>query len=612
LQYDGKNLDARQISFNEIEFHMLIKLLMTSYFHPLGKDTNRFVGQHDCYLHIIGNDKKHVCLKISLNEDAQHKNLFYVSGEANTFIKVTKSIEKLKHRYEPYYQMRLATDGVTPVFSQIKPSAIGEKKGLFRKNSLPDKRTMLDFHDNDRPDETRGYHLSRFITDFTEFIYQFGFSVTYTPYQFEKHVTKKKIEDYKLPWGRLPTIWVYDARQDKKINLDVYIQGFQNVATTATFEQCLDIHDDSQHPVLIFQDVNAEDYKKGQLRFGQSDPYKIIYQNYPNAPKQFVDVRKLDVSKDTRFEVIMNQLFLKYAVLNRVNIYEWLPLIPHPNYMFVRRGIHAGTPYHVAMYIEDGVPEFFNLIHLDEKEKFYVKLEDWGINWDECLEKMCVRRRGDKKQCKTVKDVDSIKPYNVILGKNLFVEVFEHYTPQLFYKHDEILRRKRELNAPHEIDEFKLVPYTDKLLKYPLEILEQYDQYLDDLKRSHAHISFSDLKRLPDISRILGGKRKVERTYNVIGKFLGTREQSVVPLSRGIWYSEDLSYAVGHKDALNSKQPRAHLIRQFIVYQGEKHFDFKAMFDSMSITFIRFRQYTVYPFYFSLVKIYNENLPRHH
>jgi len=57
---------------------------------------------------------------------------------------------------------------------------------------------------------------------------------------------------------------------------------------------------------------------------------------------------------------------------------------------------------------------------------------------------------------------------------------------------------------------------------------------------------------------------------------------------------------------MNQKQPRAHLIRRFGVYQGS--FDIQPLLLAMSVQFVRHRQYTVYPYPFHLIDLYVENV----
>ena len=76
---------------------------------------------------------------------------------------------------------------------------------------------------------------------------------------------------------------------------------------------------------------------------------------------------------------------------------------------------------------------------------------------------------------------------------------------------------------------------------------------------------------------------------------------------RGIWFdTSDNAYSVGDVDALLSKQPRAHSFRKFSVYRNDDNFEVKALLESLAVEFVRNKQYTVYPFFFDLLKLYME------
>ena len=74
---------------------------------------------------------------------------------------------------------------------------------------------------------------------------------------------------------------------------------------------------------------------------------------------------------------------------------------------------------------------------------------------------------------------------------------------------------------------------------------------------------------------------------------------------------DDLRYVVGDTYGMNATQARAHRVRQFVVYQGEDKFDIQPMLDSMSVKFVRLKQYTVYPYYFHLIDLYIDNVLSH-
>ncbi len=80
---------------------------------------------------------------------------------------------------------------------------------------------------------------------------------------------------------------------------------------------------------------------------------------------------------------------------------------------------------------------------------------------------------------------------------------------------------------------------------------------------------------------------------------------------KGIWYNEkDRKYIVGSPESLGKlTQGNAHTVRRFDVYEGEEHFgkEFEMFLETMAVKFVRNEQYTVYPYFFDLIRLYAEN-----
>lgn len=62
---------------------------------------------------------------------------------------------------------------------------------------------------------------------------------------------------------------------------------------------------------------------------------------------------------------------------------------------------------------------------------------------------------------------------------------------------------------------------------------------------------------------------------------------------------------------MNSVQARAHRVRRFVVYQGADQFNIHSVLETMSVKFVRLKQYTVYPYYFHLIDLYIDNILAH-
>src|SRR6266487_5197623 len=91
-------LSQREISFADLDLHLLLKLLQIAYFR--GEQAGRFIGQDLCYVYArtmktVKADSFHICLQIDLkgdirNEAGNEKQEFKVIGHARPFRRVDK------------------------------------------------------------------------------------------------------------------------------------------------------------------------------------------------------------------------------------------------------------------------------------------------------------------------------------------------------------------------------------------------------------------------------------------------------------------------------------------------------------------------------------------
>ncbi|MBI1280122.1 MAG: hypothetical protein GC179_18480 [Anaerolineaceae bacterium] len=89
--------------------------------------------------------------------------------------------------------------------------------------------------------------------------------------------------------------------------------------------------------------------------------------------------------------------------------------------------------------------------------------------------------------------------------------------------------------------------------------------------------------------------------------FPGDKEKDV-HLYQGIWYDDERRFMVGSPEGLKDRQVHAHRIRQFDVLSGDGRFDMDLFLQTLAVTFVRNKQYTVVPYFFHLIDIYVENI----
>jgi hypothetical protein len=152
--------------------------------------------------------------------------------------------------------------------------------------------------------------------------------------------------------------------------------------------------------------------------------------------------------------------------------------------------------------------------------------------------------------------------------------------------------------------------------------LRQYDALLDEMRGQHPERTVQELCDdeywLPQIAQVFGkqpddqGKyqsRFLKDFYKWVDMFPSNREGELTPTYQGIWYDNQHRFIVGDVYSLKlTGQARAHLIRRFVLYEGETTFDIYTMLDATSVKFVRLNQFTVYPYFFHLIDLYIENV----
>lgn len=664
IQFEGSSLPSRELKFHEPKLHVLIKLLQVNYFRTSDNaNRDRFVGQDKCYIYARRrseeSNKYHICLEIEMKGDIQDENTFYVYGQARTFAKQ----EKVNLDYadlHTYYTLSEIRDGLL-MFRQVKRSEVASTLSLYEKRAFAGSRTQLPFHEQDYLEQSRGYLVDTFIKGFVGYLSQFGFQVEHIQREFQRH-NESEVEDFELQVKLLNMVYVYDARFRHHYDLTTYLAEFQKQFADLAFQIVEEITPDCTIPVLIFEDCEAKAFREEMPLYGQNDPHEQLYQGLPLVAKQFINVNgnepekggtsedyldyEMELPSEYQRSMALNELFLKDLILRERDATTRLPLAP-TNLVFVHRenrgrGQKKQT-YEVAAYFEGNMVRFLNLSDLAERTKFYDLMDELGVNWDDCYDQLRARYKKNN-------DGEDLSMYDVFVGPELFVDI-EDAHEALLYEYEEILRRVDEYNQSFPLDDLKLAAHYDMLIEDPalsedmllmrgyiqkpkplskpknkrhreaVELyyaLQEYDAFLDELKSRYETITFrvltSEESLMEQITGIFQFKtgRGLRDLYKITGKFAGVREEDVIPVYKGIWYiPDDLRYVVGDTYAMNSVQARAHRVRRFAVYQGAERFNIRAMLDTMSVKFVRLKQYTVYPYYFHLIDLYIDNVLIH-
>jgi hypothetical protein len=87
----------------------------------------------------------------------------------------------------------------------------------------------------------------------------------------------------------------------------------------------------------------------------------------------------------------------------------------------------------------------------------------------------------------------------------------------------------------------------------------------------------------------------------------GKKEGGVLKIHEGVWFDEEkLQYFVGARNGYKYDQDKGFQVRKIIVHKGE--FDKSFFFPLLDVEFVRHGGFTVQPYPFNLIKIYNDNL----
>jgi hypothetical protein len=651
-------LPRRDIHFSDLPLHVLLKLLQIRFFR--GDKTSRFVGQDKCYVFArSGSGDFHYCVEVELkgaptNEEDAPTQEFRVIPHARRFGKV-----------EPPFQPSRALFGKRAVgnkffFIHLKSGAAEQEPAVYDTVTLPGRRALVKYHDPRNLDAGRGKITLDFIQQFLADLAQLGIIGRPRERTFTL-ASSPRVAD--LPVQQLGAVGIYDNRLKRAHSLAGYANLFKGMHPDLHFVALEDITHAPEGGVLALLDARAEDFEEDGILANQSDPYSALYREYPEIPKQSLNVNPNDPNAleggdyldypmvqpqdddlERNLRVALSELYLKCAIIRGM---ERFPLLLIPDEMaFVRRGRFDGTTFTAALWFEGKRLHFANLGDPAESEAFYQLLDRWGVDWDKQYETLLAERRRVAEDG-TLKDLSG---FDIIVGRDLYVAI-EDLEERVLYNYAEISRRRQEQQMVYPLARLRLASHYDEIqqkrpalltleqlaqrgllsgsqpltenarqsLTFYRQLLE-YDALLEEIAVTHPALSYQELTSgewLERIARIFGSKatsegkyhrRVIARIYQDLGMFLSEKGQDV-QLYQGIWYDDTNAFLVGSPTGMNTQgQERAHLIRRFQIMQGSAHFKKEQLLSTMGVLFVRHKQYTVSPYYFHLIDLYVENV----
>jgi len=663
--YGDEPLPRREITFSDLPLHVLLKLLAFRFFR--GDKTHRFVGQDKCYVYARPGGKDsdfHYCVEIELsgapgNTEGAPTQEFRVTPHARCFGKAAPP-------FRPgwaYFGKRSV--GSRFLFLHLKSEAVEHEPAVYSLVTFSGKRAQVKYHDPRDVNAGKGKIVFDFTQQFIAHLKELGIVAhlrerTFTLAPLSKTAT--------IDVQQLQEVGLYDNRLRRAHSLDDYVGLFQSMYPALRFVALEDIRRAPQGGVIVLLDAAAEDFKEDGLLFGRADPYPALYKEHPNIPKHSINVNANDPDAleggdyldypliqlpDKDFErnldVVLRELFLKCAIIHGTAHFP-LPLLPS-ELAFVRRGRYGGETITTALWFADQQLHYAYLGNPAQSQAFYELLERWGVDWDEQYDRLLAERRRISEQS-SVKDLPA---FDIIVGRDLFVAI-EDLAERILYDYDAIEQRHQEhYSTAYPIRYFRLAPHYERIRQersglLPLEQMAQqglldgskeptsknarrsqafykqlleYDAFLGEVAVTHPVLSYQELTSgewRERIARIFGSKtmsegkyhrKRISGIYNDLGMFLTERGENV-RLYQGIWHDDTNAFLVGSPTSMDLRgQARAHLVRRFQIMQGSSHFDKEQLLATMGVLFVRYRQYTVSPYYFHLVDLYVENVLRY-
>lgn len=592
---------------------------------------------------------------------------FRISDEAARLKKLRdldfKDIDDSKRNHKVYYG-RFYMNGMA-VFKQLKPNQLTLdqfKEGIYElyKGSSSN-RASLTFHSVMNLDDlrqTRSYLLNQFIAKFVTYLNKRGlpFQQKSLPMQSVHTTSTIKMKQRQLPSEHFP-IYIVDDRINAIRNSDNFVTDFCKVANEAT-----DDHDtlfivraeaDLQpgDHILRIQDYEGDEFdpEKGILK-NWRDTKADFYARHPTVVKHTLNInhnskkkqedaklRKPSMSADkylnypvpkakavkTQLNVIRNQLVLKDVIMFPEDVCPRLPQVAKMGEIIFL--------YKQALIYFDGSNLHFMSIanNLEDASVFVQTHTGWDLLTDVLMPSV---QKKNYQGIPNSEDIEEATKRPFIISRDFVWEIWEDKNGRAL--HEDIILQKRFETLEESVATKQYYP-TQPIKDTPpftVQQLQNYARFLDQHVRQPT-ISYLDLKKQ------YGNHIKDERGHMIVkdggfyhlldiknetkfkhylNKHLGfslesIREDHLFPIYQGIWYAPDTNhYVAGVKDSNQGKQERGHTLRRIVVHQGEQESAKlqkqlkQSFFPLMEVNFIRHHNYTVVPFPFRLIEMWQE------
>lgn len=667
LKYNDSTLTPEDVDLHDQAlFHAIVKTLVSDYFLR----EQQFVSNAYFFLRSSSaNFDFLTALKINISQNWRNPHEFAVSDEAVNLRKLRDTELDTHNWWKSIHYGRIVQNGMT-IFKQLKPNKIGsveKKSGIYVEYSDQKNRASITFHSVsslEALEETRSYLLNMFLDKFIKHLHDYGLVFRQKTLEMQKVsiLSTNQMDVRQLPI-HVKRVFVVDDRWMQNED-DNFLAQFVKVANKVIqydppiFEAKTISEITPGDLVLRLQDYGQEEFVSSDgLLKDQADPKQTFYQSLSGVVKQTLNInantekkqRDLrmkkknagepwtferyftysvpdpdDKSFQLKLEVCYNQLVLKDIIMFPNDAIARLPqLCMMSEKVFLVDG-------HLA-YMENGSLRF----HTAKNNLEYIERIIRDLTGKSLIEDVL---RPSIEHSKPNADFDNEgiekalkRPF--IIGRNYVFEIHDN-DGRMVYEDLEIRDRfeKLEEDIPTNLfyPKFPLSgkePFTEEQLRGYADFLDEYvlEPFIsfNDLKNKYGLNVRDDKGKIVEkgggFYPLLGIQKDTKfREYleNFLGlKFESVRDQTVIPVYQGIWYNpETRQYLVGSKDGRNYDQERGFVFREIVCHSPAISDELlseilqREIFPMLEVNFIRFRNYTVYPFPFKLIDMWKEEI----
>lgn len=643
---------CQELAFDSIPKHTLVKVLLADFFYKRNKIHR--ICQHQFYIFgRMETDKSGneigiaTGVEIRLRERIRNNQIeYFIISQAKKF-SLVNNIET-KYLYSNQYFEKI-TLSATSYFRQIKPSKVlnfhnNSKKQLWRpsKTSIYSK-AHLEWHTDDveQQKETKEYLVFKFQERFVNFLNKMlGQSVAKPKHlnakSFKPSVKPAQITGISktgLPIYRLGKIYVFDNRLKENgitINttpIEDYIKKFNDFdkdlmaidknhkVLGVTFEHIENTNNFSpKKPILVLQDVTGNEFETKE----EQEQKNLLFEDLPSENTSQEKPNQDGFLYQMKFTDPKHKLYDNYGQLIALQ-----SLRINSNKCKNKAGKPRYNTESYKDYFDYNLYSFFETTIIKSgKRKGQPKTKKTGffhkfnVCVNELLLKYCIINQapvwGDIRECILLPCLMERPKLVTYMYQTQEVFLYINQQKQLTFidlTQSKGKRERTQLLKNHNIDWQSV--QNNFLDKYWLK--EKSVEKKN--KKLHATKFIFTKDTVIEIEEGTVTNDPVERVlfpYDKGNKIrIGSKKTTKTDYGiNGVWYDKETnSYVVGRPKSNTYKfgnMDKAHIIRKFDFYQKAANFKLDDILETLAVQFVRNRQYTVYPYFFDLIRLYKD------